>query len=95
MLRHKQEIEQTECTFKPKILGGDFSTAEPTHGDRNHDLHSKVKMGAFTAKHDKDSEELEYERNFKECKHKPAINSKILPSQRSLNEITGADKKIK
>lgn len=94
MLRQKQETELAECTFKPKIQPV-FNIPEPTHGDRNHDLHSKIKMGAFTAKHDKDAEEFEYERNFKECNHRPTINGKILPSERSLNEIIGADKKIK
>lgn len=45
-------------------------------------------------KWDKDSEEHNYERNAEECTHNPIINDQILPSERSLNEIKGVEKKL-
>lgn len=46
MQRIKEEHELAECTFKPKLLNNDFDHySEPSHGDRNLDLYSKVKLG--------------------------------------------------
>lgn len=86
MHRQKDQNEKAECTFKPQTLTTpQFDRPAPTHGDRNLDLHSKVRMGAFTVKRDKDSEEHDYERNAVHCIHAPTINEKILPHEISLN----------
>ena len=62
-----------------------------THGDRNKDLNSRVKQGAFKAKLDRDPNDVDYEKNKKECIHKPIINYSIYNSNKQLSEISGVD----
>ena len=54
-------------TFKPVTNEWQFK-ARP-EGDRKLDLYNRVKQGELAAKHNKTTEEAEYEKNMVECSH--------------------------
>ena len=73
ILSEKQFKDEAELTFKPQTNVRDEAT-EPQGPDRCHDLYNKVKKGQYALKHNKDNEEYEYDKNYKECTLHPQVN---------------------
>ena len=76
-LKSKKELEdELETTFKPKTNNYVHNIAEyeSTSGNRNDDLYNKVRKGQYALKHNKEQEEYEYDKSYKECTRQPKIN---------------------
>lgn len=85
MARKRVETESKEileCSFKPKI-NNDY-TLEHSRIDRFENLH-KNGTKHIQNKKDRAKEEIEVEKNAKECTHKPLITNEIIDFNQKTN----------
>lgn len=93
LLEEKQKKESEEYTYKPQTLDYESANKEIIP-DRKLHLYNSVSKGSLAAKHNKTSEEIEFEKNSAECTYKPQVNHKKshVDALAAPTEIKGLDK---
>ena len=92
-IKEKQDYEDGEATFKPKINKYSVGTRE-TSGDKCLDLYSRVKLGQNKNAKGRSKFDAEYEKEKDECSHTPKINnpgSHLRRSAQNVGAIKGVE----